>query len=189
MSTKQHLLCALLLLFAGTVSAQQHSADTTANGAIDLAELLRVIQFYNSSGYGCQVGTEDGFAPGSATTSCAPHASDYAPQNWDIGLSELLRLIQFYNQDGYHYFNEGGSQQCESEDGFCPGRYIGQYIWAPVRAQDGTSLGIVQQPWWTESPIVLDSGIYDPLSVYGSLDSPYSAYNPGADTPPIMYDG
>jgi hypothetical protein len=73
-----------------------------------------VIQFYNSLNYGCQLGTEDGYAPNDPDQDCAPHASDYAPQDWDISLSELLRLIQFYNIGGY--------VQClEGEDGFCPG--------------------------------------------------------------------
>jgi hypothetical protein len=77
-----------------------------------LSELLRVIQFYNSLNYGCEPGTEDGFAPNDLDHDCAPHASDYTPQDWDISLSELLRLIQFYNIGGYEACPEG-------EDGFC----------------------------------------------------------------------
>ncbi|HPO13970.1 MAG TPA: Ig-like domain-containing protein [Candidatus Hydrogenedentes bacterium] len=91
-----------------------HSADTNADYLINLSELLRVIQFFNSETFSCQEGTEDGYIPGLGDTDCCPHASDYLPQNWDIGLSELLRLVQFYNSGGYH--------QCEgSEDGYCPG--------------------------------------------------------------------
>ncbi|HPO14564.1 MAG TPA: hypothetical protein PLI09_14065 [Candidatus Hydrogenedentes bacterium] len=90
-----------------------HSADQNADGQIDVSELLRVIQFYNSNGLHCQAGTEDGYAPGEGDYTCSPHSSDYAPQDWRIGLSELLRLIQFYNSEGYHVC-EGG------EDGFCP---------------------------------------------------------------------
>ncbi|HPO17406.1 MAG TPA: hypothetical protein PLI09_28495 [Candidatus Hydrogenedentes bacterium] len=91
-----------------------HTADQNGDNTINLSELLRVIQFYNSGGLHCQAGTEDGFAPGPGATDCAPHDSDYAPQDWAINLSELLRLIQFYNSLGYHPCVEG-------EDGFCPG--------------------------------------------------------------------
>lgn len=91
-----------------------HTADQNGDRALSLGELLRVIQFYNSSSYGCQLGTEDGFAPNESDHGCTPHASDYAPQDWEVNLSELLRLIQFYNVGGYHPCPEG-------EDGFCPG--------------------------------------------------------------------
>jgi hypothetical protein len=96
-----------------------HAADQNGDGQINLTELLRVIQFYNSGGYHCpeveQI-TEDGYVPGPGTDqSCAPHASDYAPQDWLIQLTELLRLIQFFNMGGY--------LECpgqSTEDGFCP---------------------------------------------------------------------
>ncbi len=101
--------------------ADTHTADWNGvpDNLIDLTELLRVIQFYNSGGFHCaQPGdlSDEGYMPGAdpAAQSCAPHASDYNPQDWDIGLSELLRLIQFYNSGGYHPCPEG-------EDGFCPG--------------------------------------------------------------------
>nr|HPO16134.1 hypothetical protein [Candidatus Hydrogenedentota bacterium] len=93
-----------------------HSADQDGNGQISLSELLRVIQFFNSDGYHCEAGTEDGYAPGQGDTSCMPHASDYNAQDWYINLSELLRLIQFFNSGGYHYCPDEGT-----EDGFCPG--------------------------------------------------------------------
>jgi hypothetical protein len=48
--------------------------------------------------------------------SCAPHASDYNPQDWRINLSELLRVIQFFNSGGYHYCPTEGT-----EDGYCVG--------------------------------------------------------------------
>ncbi|HPO17245.1 MAG TPA: PASTA domain-containing protein [Candidatus Hydrogenedentes bacterium] len=92
-----------------------HSADQNCDNLVNLSELLRVIQFFNSGGYHCQAGTEDGFAPGPGDTGCAPHASDYNAQDWLINLSELLRLIQFFNSGGYHPCPDG-------EDGFCPGQ-------------------------------------------------------------------
>ncbi len=102
-----------------------HSADWHGgqDNDIDLTELLRVIQFYNSGGYHCaETGeaSDEGFLPGppvagdAEDTACAPHSSDYNAQDWDIGLSELLRVIQFYNSSGYYPCAEG-------EDGFCPG--------------------------------------------------------------------
>ncbi len=96
------------------VGPQPHSADQDGNNQIGLSELLRVIQFYNSDGYQCVPGTEDGFDPGQGDKGCSAHKSDYNPQDWYIGLSELLRLIQFYNSGGYQVCEEG-------EDGYCPG--------------------------------------------------------------------
>ncbi|MBI1320621.1 MAG: hypothetical protein GC168_16985 [Candidatus Hydrogenedens sp.] len=96
------------------------SADQNGDFSISLAELLRVIQFFNASGLHCaevSTDTEDGFVPGpGANQSCAPHSSDYDPQDWVIGLSEQLRLIQFFNLGGYHDCPDAGT-----EDGFCAG--------------------------------------------------------------------
>ncbi|HPO14815.1 MAG TPA: leucine-rich repeat domain-containing protein [Candidatus Hydrogenedentes bacterium] len=92
-----------------------HTADINSDGMIELAELLRVIQFFSNGGFHCETGTEDGYAPGiTGDHSCTPHDSDYNQQDWTIVLSELLRLIQ--------YFNSGSYYSCsDSEDGFCPG--------------------------------------------------------------------
>jgi hypothetical protein len=82
--------------------------------------LLRVIQFFNIRGFHCvtpPAASEDGYLPGTGgDQSCAPHASDYSPQNWQINLTELLRLIQFFNIRGYHACLDQGT-----EDGYCPG--------------------------------------------------------------------
>lgn len=98
-----------------------HSADVSEDNLISLSELLRVIQFFNMGGYHCAEppsSTEDGYiSGGGGAQACAPHDSDYAPQNWKVSLSELLRLIQFYNSDGYHF-----SMLEETEDGFFPGQ-------------------------------------------------------------------
>jgi hypothetical protein len=97
-----------------------HSADQNGDGVIDLTELLRVIQFFNIRGFHCVTPpeiSEDGFLPeAGGDQTCAPHASDYAPQDWQISLTELLRLIQFFNIRGYHPCPGSGT-----EDGFCPG--------------------------------------------------------------------
>ncbi|MCX8064751.1 MAG: hypothetical protein N3G21_06215 [Candidatus Hydrogenedentes bacterium] len=94
-----------------------HSADYNKNWKIELQELLRVIQFFNSYGYHCQSGTEDGYAPGIGSTNCKPHDSDfYQGVSWNIELQELLRLIQFFNFPGSSYHCDGNT-----EDGFAPG--------------------------------------------------------------------
>ena len=92
-----------------------HAADMDRDGYIDTYELLRVIQLYNAGEYHCQAGTEDGYAPRSGPRdACAPHNSDYNPQNWQIALGELLRLVQIHNANGYDRCPDAGT-----EDGFC----------------------------------------------------------------------
>ncbi len=115
---------------SGEGESDCHTADQDCNNLVNLSELLRVIQFFNSGGYHCESGTEDGYAPGPASdkwlqplvlrqitkVDCRPHASDYNTQDWLINLSELLRIIQFFNSGGYHYCPGENT-----EDGFCPG--------------------------------------------------------------------
>jgi len=99
----------------GEIVSPFHSTDIDKDGKINLEELLRTIQFFNSGGYHCESGTEDGYSPGlSMDTNCRPHSADYAPQNWIINLSELLRVIQYFNMDGYY------SCPGLSEDNYCP---------------------------------------------------------------------
>ena len=94
-----------------------HTADQDQSNSINLTELLRVIQFFNSGGFGCQEGTEDGYAPADTDRDCCPHDSDYnGGTSWSIDLTELLRLIQFFNSGGYTHCPAAGT-----EDGFCPG--------------------------------------------------------------------
>jgi Zn-dependent metalloprotease len=94
--------------------AQYQSADRDSNNAIDLTELLRVIQFFNALTFHCESGTEDGYAPGPGDQTCTLHSTDYDTLEWQISLSELLRLIQFYNLGNYIRCPQGGT-----EDGFC----------------------------------------------------------------------
>ena len=95
----------------------RHSADQDGDNKISLIELLRVIQLFNTNGYHCASGTEDGFEPGIiGDKTCTPHTSDYNPQDWKIDIRELLRLIQIFNVGGYHYCPDEGT-----EDGFCLG--------------------------------------------------------------------
>lgn len=101
-------------ILEGEGETPPHSADSNGDWKISLSELLRVIQFFNSSGYHCEMGTEDRYAPGyEGDKTCQPHSSDYNPQNWTIELPELLRLIQFFNIGAYHACPDG-------ENGYCP---------------------------------------------------------------------
>ncbi len=118
------LCLATAAVFCGTASAQ-HTADQNSDFSISLSELLRVIQFFNSAGFHCDEAGEDGYAPGGGDTACAPHDSDYSPQDWEVSLSELLRLIQFFNIGEYHcdalgedgYATGNGSRDCGSAEG------------------------------------------------------------------------
>jgi len=98
----------------GEDTCRPHTADQSGSYSINLSELLRVIQFFNSGGYHCSPTGEDGFDPGDGVRDCTPHDSDYNPQNWIIGLSELLRLIQLFNVGAYSPCPDLGT-----EDGFC----------------------------------------------------------------------
>ncbi len=90
-----------------------HTADQNGDHHISLSELLRVIQFFNSDGYHCQPGSEDGYAPDSGPRTCAFHDSDYNLADWRVSLSEVLRLVQIFNSPGY--------ARCAcAEDGYLP---------------------------------------------------------------------
>ncbi len=110
-----------------------HSADTDRNYRIDLAELTRVIQLYNTrfvavrtGAYAVDATGEDGFRPEPTRPLAAGvaleryHAAD-SDRNGRIGLVELTRVIELYN------YRVGTSRtgeyhvQAGSEDGFNPG--------------------------------------------------------------------
>jgi len=111
--TTQSSDTATLEVFTRPLVGQQ-SADIDGDWSLSLSELLRLIQLYNVGALSCAEDTEDGYAPGVGDTTCAPHTTDYAPQNWIISLSELLRAIQFYNTQAYRV-------EVGTEDGFAPG--------------------------------------------------------------------
>ncbi len=103
-----------MLVSGLSAEAQTHSADQNGDYRIDLSELLRVIQFFNSGGYHCEAGSEDGYAAAAGSQACTTHSSDYdGGPDWAINLSELLRLVQFYNTCGY-------ALDAAGEDGFAP---------------------------------------------------------------------
>jgi len=106
------------LQYAAGALSPIHSGDTDADGTVSLAELLRLIQLYNAGGYGCEITSSDGYAPGEPgkglDTTCPPHASDYLETDGSISLGELLRLVQVYNLGGYTFCPD------TAEDRFCP---------------------------------------------------------------------
>jgi hypothetical protein len=117
--------------------ATTHSADSDSDGRINVFELTRVIELYNtrngSARTGCyrvQEGSEDGFSPDAARTSTTAaallryHSADTAmgaPRDGRIDLSELTRVIELYNyrvgtsRTGQYHVQTG------TEDGFAPG--------------------------------------------------------------------
>jgi len=113
--------------------ATLHSADLDQNLQLNLSELLRVIELYNTrfgtsrtGRYQADQGSSDGFAPDSTQASGEPttltqfHSAD-SDQNGLLSLSELLRVIELYNfregtaRTGRYYVSPG------SVDGFAPG--------------------------------------------------------------------
>lgn len=92
-----------------------HSIDTNGDFRVDISELLRCIQLYNSDGLYCGY-SADGVAviDPHEYMYCDPYDLDYAPADNIITLSELLRATQFYNSRNGYFACEG------SEDGYCP---------------------------------------------------------------------
>jgi hypothetical protein len=80
-----------------------HSADTDSDFRINLSELLRVIELYNTregttrtGGYRNDGTTNDGFAPDASGSATSFHLAD-TDRDSRINLSELLRVIELYN--------------------------------------------------------------------------------------------
>ena len=88
-----------------------HTADTSEDGRLDLGELLRVIELYNTrfgtvrtGRYAVEEGTEDGFTvdtSGAEAVLLTRYHSADTSLDGKLSLSELLRLIELYNaRDG-----------------------------------------------------------------------------------------
>jgi hypothetical protein len=116
-----------------TVLPPFHSADTDQDSRLNLSELLRVIELYNTrfsttrtGHYKVQGGTQDGFAPDPTLAANESgnltrfHSADLN-QDGRLDLPELLRVIELYNhragttRTGEYRTSPG------SEDGFAPG--------------------------------------------------------------------
>jgi hypothetical protein len=105
-----------------------HSADTNQDSRLSLAELLRVIELYNTreqsvrtGSYSEQIDSEDGFAPGQTGSLLTRYHSADTDHNGRISLLELLRVIELFNyrinnsRTGQYHLDPG------SDDGFAPG--------------------------------------------------------------------
>jgi hypothetical protein len=119
--------------FTANFSPSLHSADTNEDSRINLLELTRVIELYNTrngtvrtGAYTVQSGTEDGFAadPSALSTGSTPliryHSAD-SNRDGRINLLELTRVIELYNyrsgtvRTGQYHIQDG------TEDGFAAG--------------------------------------------------------------------
>jgi len=113
-----------------------HTADTTpGDGRIDLVELLRVIELYNTRHGTIRTGryavattaTADGFIPDPATpftTAVALeryHSADTIPRDGRIHLPELTRVIELFNTRSGATRTGAYHVQTGTEDGFAPG--------------------------------------------------------------------
>jgi len=115
LETGEHRTSATTTVLPWAGAGPFHSADTNATGAVELSEMLRVVQLYHADAYGCATGTEDGYTPGAdGEQTCEPHDADYLPQDWTLSLREVLRVVQMFNGPGIHYCPDGGT-----EDGYC----------------------------------------------------------------------
>jgi hypothetical protein len=110
-----------------------HSADESHDGEINLLDLTRVIELYNThngstrtGAYTDQAGTEDGFAPDPTRTPGATaalptyHSADEV-QNGTISLLDLTRVIELYNHHSGSTRTGQYHPQAGTEDGFAPG--------------------------------------------------------------------
>jgi hypothetical protein len=110
-----------------------HSADESHTGSLNLSDLTRVIELYNTHSGSVRTGcyltdeaSEDGFNPDTSRSTTAPFALPYyhsADENQvgNINLSELTRVIELYN---YHAGSSRTGQYSVAvgtEDGFQPG--------------------------------------------------------------------
>lgn len=118
-------------------SLRHHSADTDNDWRIGSAELLRVLQLYETrkdgvrtGAYGLNEGTPDGFAPDAmrgaqeAATLLRHHSGD-TDRDGRLSVSELTRMIQLYNtregaaRTGQYHLRR--TEEPLAEDGFVPG--------------------------------------------------------------------
>ncbi len=100
-----------------------YNVDQDGDQSLNLTELMRIIQFYNTTGgsYHCAAdpsSTEDGFVPGldAGAQSCTPSAAD-KDGDFVISLAELLRVIQLFNAEGFFFCGD----QSPDGDGVCAG--------------------------------------------------------------------
>jgi hypothetical protein len=109
-----------------------HSADVSpADGTLNLAELTRVIELYNTSTgtvrtgrYTISAGSADGYAPDPSLTAApipaTPHTAD-TNRDGRLSLTELTRVIELFNTRAGTARSGAYHPQPATEDGFAPG--------------------------------------------------------------------
>jgi len=110
-----------------------HSADTDSNNQINLFELTRVIELYNTRRGGdrtgryavAQTATDDGFVSdtlldSSAVVTLSRYHSVDSNQDGKFDLRELTRVIELYNTRTGTTRTGRYRVQAGSEDGFAP---------------------------------------------------------------------
>lgn len=121
-------------------SSTLHAADTSGDQRIDLFELTRVIELYNTrngsvrtGAYRIDAGGEDGFAgdttrgANSSATLARYHSADTrnsggsAVPDGALDLFELTRIIELYNHRAGNVRTGQYRVQAGTEDGFTPG--------------------------------------------------------------------
>jgi hypothetical protein len=110
-----------------------HSADANKDSKIDLFELVRIIELYNTrngtsrvGGYKIDAAGEDGFAPdptltGATTASLAYFHTADSNHDGKLSLSELTRVIELYNFRAGTVRTGAYHAQAGTEDGFATG--------------------------------------------------------------------
>ena len=115
-------------------AARLHSADADRNNRIDLFELTRIIEIYNTrsgtqrtGAYRVDASTEDGFAPDRARTAtdvltlASYHSADVTPRDGRLSLVELTRVIELYNFRSGSVRTGAYYARGDTEDGFVTG--------------------------------------------------------------------
>ena len=119
--------------FTARESFTRHTADVDESGTLNLSELFRVIELYNTrlgsartGRYSPSQSAEDGFAPdttqdeGKMALYTFYHAAD-SDRNGAISLSELLRVIELYNVRSGSTRTDQYLSDVNTDDGFAPG--------------------------------------------------------------------
>ncbi len=110
-----------------------HSADETQVGGINLSDLTRVIELYNTHSGSVRTGcyltdelSEDGFSPDTSRPTAAAFALPYYHSADELmlgslSLSDLTRVIELYNYHAGSVRTGQYSVALGTEDGFQPG--------------------------------------------------------------------
>jgi len=109
-----------------------HSSDTNRDSKIDLQELTRLVELYNTRAgtvrtgvYRVKADSEDGFAPDFTTTGAVMlanyHTADNSPRDGRISLVELTRVIELFNVRAGSSRTGSYHARGDTSDGFVTG--------------------------------------------------------------------